>query len=861
MSVSPPESGSPSWTEADRLAALRSFHVLDTEPEAVFDEITASAARICNAPMALVSLVDDVRHWFKCEVGAGEREIPRGIGICGHTILQSGVFIVPDTTKDSRFADNPLVTGKPHLRFYAGAPLVTDDGLPLGTLCVLDDKPRPEGLTPEQSTALLDLARAVMTQLKLRRAEKAHEENEARLKRIIDAVPHIVWSALPNGHNDFHNQRWYEFSGLPLGSAIGEQWSEILHPDDQDRTWAKWRHSLATGEPYEVEYRLRHHSGEYRWALGRAVPLRNEQGEIERWLGTCTDIHEAKQAEVALAESEERYRALIEASTAMVWRAAPDGSILQGWGWKEFAAQAPKEYEGHGWLNVVHPDDREQVVAVWQELLAQGRSGEVEYRVLTKSGEYRWVLARGVPLKADDGAVREWVGTITDIHDEKQAEERLWWLANHDPLTGLPSRTLFQARLSKALAETEQNRTPVCLLLIDLDDFKDVNDSFGHDAGDALLKETARRLFKMVTACDTAARLGGDEFAVLLTDPSLLDQGVAFAESIIKSLNQPLFSYAGQSIATRASIGMAMYPDHAAEPAELLKAADIALYRSKAAGRNRVTMYAPAMRVATALRITLRREMREALSQDQIVPYYQPQVCLATGAIIGFEALARWHHPTQGLLIPSTFGAAFDDVELATLVGQRLIGTIAADMRNWLSSGLSFGRVAVNLSHAEFTHPGFADDLLRALDASQVPTQYLEVEITEKVLLDGRLDAVSSVLKTLCDQGIKIALDDFGTGYASLTHLKRFPVDHIKIDRSFVQDLEQDSDDEAIVAAVIGLGRSLKLQITAEGVETAGQAQRLQEMGCEYAQGFYFAQPVAGSDVPDLMSRWGSKAA
>jgi PAS domain S-box-containing protein len=376
------------------------------------------------------------RHWFKCEVGAGEREIPRGIGICGHTILQSGVFIVPDTTKDSRFADNPLVTGKPHLRFYAGAPLVTDDGLPLGTLCVLDDKPRPEGLTPEQSTALLDLARAVMTQLKLRRAEKAHEENEARLKRIIDAVPHIVWSALPNGHNDFHNQRWYEFSGLPLGSAIGEQWSEILHPDDQDRTWAKWRHSLATGEPYEVEYRLRHHSGEYRWALGRAVPLRNEQGEIERWLGTCTDIHEAKQAEVALAESEERYRALIEASTAMVWRAAPDGSILQGWGWKEFAAQAPKGYEGHGWLNVVHPDDREQVVAVWQELLAQGRSGEVEYRVLTKSGEYRWVLARGVPLKADDGAVREWVGTITDIHDEKQAEERLWWLANHDPLTG-----------------------------------------------------------------------------------------------------------------------------------------------------------------------------------------------------------------------------------------------------------------------------------------------------------------------------------------------------------------------------------------------------------------------------------------
>jgi diguanylate cyclase (GGDEF)-like protein/PAS domain S-box-containing protein len=848
MSVPTTESGSPSWTEADRLAALRSFHVLDTEPEAAFDEITAAAARICNAPMALVSLVDDVRHWFKCEIGVGTREIPRGIGICGHTILQSGVFIVSDTTKDPRFADNPLVTGRPHLRFYAGAPLVTDDGLPLGTLCVLDNKPRPERLTPEQSTALLDLARAVMTQLKVRRARNAHEENEARLKRIIDTVPHIVWSARPDGHNDFHNQRWYEFSGLPLGSAIGGQWSNSVHPDDKDQAWAKTRHSLATGEPYEIEYRLRHHSGEYRWALVRAVPLRNEQGEIERWLGTCTDIHDAK-------ESEERYRALIEASTAMVWRAAPDGSILKGWGWEEFSAQTPEEYQGYGWLNALHPDDRERVAAVWQDLREQPQSGEVEYRAQTRDGEYRWVLARGVPLKADDGSVREWVGTITDIHEEKQAEERLWWLANHDPLTELPNRTLFQARLSKALAEAKQNGTAVCLLLIDLDDFKDVNDSFGHDAGDALLKETARRLSKMVTARDTAARLGGDEFAVLLRDPSLLDQGVAFAESMIKSLNQPLFSYAGQSIATRASIGMAVYPDHAAEPAELLKDADIALYRSKAAGRNCVTMYAPEMRAVTAKRITLRREMREALSQDQIVPYYQPQVCLATGAIVGFEALARWHHPTQGLLTPSTFGAVFDDVELATLVGQRLIGTIAADMRKWLSSGLSFGRVAVNLSHVEFAQPGFADDFLRALDASQVPAEHVEVEITEKVLLDGRLDAVSSVLKTLCDQGVKIALDDFGTGYASLTHLKRFPVDHIKIDQSFVQDIEHDPDDEAIVAALVGLGRSLKLQVTAEGVETTGQAQRLREMGCEYAQGYYFAQPVAGIEVPDLISR------
>ncbi len=324
---------------------------------------------------------------------------------------------------------------------------------------------------------------------------------------------------------------------------------------------------------------------------------------------------------------------------------------------------------------------------------------------------------------------------------------------------------------------------------------------------------------------------------------------------MIKTLNQP-FSYAGQSIASRASVGMAVYPDHDGEPAELLKDADIALYRSKAEGRNRVTLYGPEMRAATVQRIALRREMRAAISGDQIVPYYQPKVCLATGAIVGFEALARWQHLTQGLLTPSTFGAAFDDAELATSVGRHLIGKIAADMRTWLNSGVNFGRVAVNLSHAEFTQPCFADDFLRVLDGAQVPAEHLEVEITEKVLLDGRADAVSSALETFRSQGIRIALDDFGTGFASLTHLKRFPVNHLKIDQSFVREIEQDSDDEAIVTAVIGLGRSLNLQITAEGVETVGQAQRLREMGCGYAQGYYFAGPMAGVEVPDLISTW-----
>ncbi|RDI50485.1 diguanylate cyclase (GGDEF)-like protein [Microvirga subterranea] len=350
------------------------------------------------------------------------------------------------------------------------------------------------------------------------------------------------------------------------------------------------------------------------------------------------------------------------------------------------------------------------------------------------------------------------------------------------------------------------------------------------------------------------ARLSGDEFAILLTS-SRLQHAATLAEGITKKIGLP-FSYAGQMLITRTSIGVASFPDHDAAPTELMKDADLALYRAKYGGRNRVVTYSPNMRDETERRVVLRREMRKATSRDEIAPFYHPKVSLVTGEIVGFEALARWQHPTQGLLTPATFGAAFDDPELATSVGKRLIGKVASDMRRWLSMGLSIGRVAINLSHAEFIQPDLASDILRILDLAKVPTTYFEVEITEKVLLDMQMEATTAALEQFRQRGVQIALDDFGTGYASLTHLKQFPVDHIKIDRSFVCDIEEDSDDEAIVTAVVSLGRSLNLQVTAEGVETLGQAQRLRQMGCGNGQGYLYAKPLPGADVPEFLTNW-----
>lgn len=301
------------WGEAERLAALHAYDILDTAREPAFDDITALVARICEAPIAMVNLIDADRQWFKSEVGLGVRETPLETSFCRHALLEQDRLVVPDATRDARFECNPLVTAAGGLRFYAGVLLKDEAGLPLGTLCVLDTQARPGGLTDIQAEALEVLARQVMNLLNLRRALAAGRradqdlvaaaaalaESEAKFRAIAESMPQMVWSTRPDGFHDYYNARWYEFTGVPAGSNDGEAWSGMFHPDDQEGAWTRWQHSLATGEPYEIEYRLRRADGVYRWTLGRAAPIRNEAGEITRWFGTCTDIEDLKRAEQA----------------------------------------------------------------------------------------------------------------------------------------------------------------------------------------------------------------------------------------------------------------------------------------------------------------------------------------------------------------------------------------------------------------------------------------------------------------------------------------------------------------------------------------------------------------------------------
>lgn len=333
------------WTEAERLASLRSYDILDTGREAAFDDLTALAARLCDAPIALISLVDADRQWFKSEIGLGASETPLDTSFCRHALLETDEMVVPDATRDERFACNPLVTGDTGLKFYAGVQLKTDIGVPLGTLCILDTRPRPEGLTGLQIEALRVLARQVVQLMELRRSLKAGRkgaadlrassdalaESEAKFRVLADSMPQMVWSTLPDGFHDYYNARWYEFTGVPDGSTDGEAWNGMFHPEDQPRAWERWRHSLATGDPYEIEYRLRRHDGVYRWTLGRAMPVRDADGRIVRWFGTCTEIDDLKRMEQAkeLVSQELSHRiknifAVISALVALSARQYPE---------------------------------------------------------------------------------------------------------------------------------------------------------------------------------------------------------------------------------------------------------------------------------------------------------------------------------------------------------------------------------------------------------------------------------------------------------------------------------------------------------------------------------------------------------
>jgi len=578
-------------------------------------------------------------------------------------------------------------------------------------------------------------------------------------------------------------------------------------------------------------------------------------GEMVRLYSQALErLREREQARRDLAESEQRYKSLFEHNPDAVYRLDLDGTLLSANpAIKALTGYALEELRELPMRALVAPEDYERALEHFQRA-ARGEPQSFELALQHKHGRLVDVAITTVPVVVD-GRIEGVYGIAKDVTGRTALEYQLAHQAIHDSLTGLPNRALFLDRLAHALARATRHHEAAAVLSLDLDRFKVINDSLGHEAGDLLLIAVAHALARCMRPEDTAARLGGDEFAVLLERAADANDAVRVAERITGALRAAI-DLAGQEVFVSASIGIALSSIERDDPVLLLRDAETAMYRAKAGGKARYEVFDQGMGARAMERLELEAGLRHALERGEFVVYYQPKVALATGRIEGLEALVRWQHPGRGLIPPGEFIPMAEEIGLIRPLGRWVLEEACRQAQCWRERyprGASLG-VSVNLAAPQFQQVHLAEDIAQVLRTSGLPPHLLQLEITESVIMDD-LPATLATLRRLKELGVRLAIDDFGTGYSSLSYLKRFPVDTLKIDKAFVAGLGADPEDTAIVQAVVGLAHTLGLQVTAEGVETPEQVRQLSAFGCTLAQGYYFARPMSLEALDALLAR------
>ncbi len=504
------------------------------------------------------------------------------------------------------------------------------------------------------------------------------------------------------------------------------------------------------------------------------------------------------------------------------------------------------------WFEHIHPNDRARVQ---EQLLALIKSADNqwsdEFRLVRADRNVVHVFARGHVSRAEDGSARRMNGVLQDITERKEQEERTRFLADHDELTELPNRSLFRQALNKALQRAERSGKMLSVLFFDLDRFKNINDSLGHDAGDEVLRTVAERLAACVRKIDMVARFGGDEFAVLTEGLTTEDQASTVARKILETLSKPMI-LAGRQYRPAASIGISTYPTDGRDVQSLLKNADIAMYRAKEEGRGTFQFYSETLNTHSVQRLEFESNLSNALNNREFVLYYQPKVDLATGRITGLEALIRWISPQLGFVSPGDFISIAEETGLIVPLGRWVAQTACVQNRAWQKGGLPQVRIAINISARQMADKGLVQFISETVRNTGLTVDSLELEITESAVMSNQEHA-EKVLNELKSLGFHLTMDDFGTGYSSLAYLKRFPFDSVKIDQSFVRGIPESRDDGAIVEAIIAMARSLQLKVVAEGVETKEQFDFLRKLGCDQIQGYYFSKPIPSNEVVKLL--------
>lgn len=643
-----------------------------------------------------------------------------------------------------------------------------------------------------------------------------------------------------------------------LAKMLGYSSEEMINLDFRvlcDSYWSSHQEHLSAmaagaSTHYEYDLPLNHKQGRKVWAHAIIAPLLEADGQIKYFIHVIENINERKATEEKLQLAATVFNNSAEA----IIITDANGDILSvnraftaitGFTGEEAVGQNPR-------ILSAKTHDPKFYEEMWAAVKTAGSwQGEVWNR--RKSGEIypTWLTLSSV--RNSSGEITNYVGISQDITVRKEAEQRLAYLANHDALTGLPNRILFNDRLNHALAHGRRYKKGLAILFLDLDRFKVINDTLGHDVGDMLLQSVAQRVGKSLRNSDTVARWGGDEFTILVDELNSPQDAAAVARRVLEVLTEP-FMLSGHEIFVTGSIGITLFPKDGEDAQTLLSNADAAMYRAKEKGKNGYQFYTAAMNASALDRLRLESDLRRALEREEFFLHYQPKVDIRTGQIAGVEALIRWSHPTLGLVSPQQFIPLAEETGLIIPIGDWVLRTACKQNQAWRCAGICSVRVAVNISAQQFRKENLTETVTRILGETRLPHDLLELEITESVMMQD-MDRAFAVMTELSGRGVRFSVDDFGTGYSSLVYLKRLPIDILKIDRSLVSQMPEDPDDTAIAAAIISMGKSLNLQVIAEGVETEQQLAFLLEQGCDEAQGFLFSRPVAADKMTEMLEK------
>ena len=697
----------------------------------------------------------------------------------------------------------------------------------------------------------------------VRVADDRLAEAQNRFQRLVETMPGVAYIAQPGEDGEwlYISPRLVELLGYEPAEWLADPtaWIGVTHPEDRDRVLAdEWQWSQRTGGVHTAEYRILASDGEYRWIRDAATARPGHGPDAKAlWFGVLSDVTESKEAQAASLRSEQLLRSVLETAEDAFVALDADGAVIE---WNRRAGlvfgRAREDVLGCDLVTLITPHRLRPSDALrLRELLSTGSVDAPATRE-----EITAVRADGTAFPAEVTVWSTGVGSsvrhntfIRDITERTQLRDELKTLAFQDDLTGLANRTSFCGHLERALRRDAADVSSVAVLFLDLDDFKTVNDSLGHPAGDEVLRVVADRLRTLVRPTDTIARFGGDEFAVLLRAVAGPEEATAAARRLSLMLRDP-FTLQGRRIVVSVSVGVALAGTHeGASVTALLRDADAAMYQAKRSGKNTCVVYDPLMHVQALARLNLKADLETALLHGELFLVFQPYFAVADGALVGFEALVRWQHPTRGLVGPADFIPLAEETGLIHPIGEWVLQEACRHATAWPAAPVGGRRptISVNVSAVQFQDPDLIATVSTALRDTGLDPHRLVVEITEGVLLH-KIDQVVTRLHALRELGVRSAIDDFGTGYSSLSYLQHLPIDVLKIDKSFVDQLGLGADDSSMAKVVIHIARTLGLQVVAEGVERREQHEALDRLGCDLAQGFLLARPLAAGDAAAL---------